>query len=130
MKVLASKQKMSLWPSDYDRLYAYRCPLDLTAVLDAAACAPPPPEPACPTTLPCTCASTGYQRAPVFKGSRANGLSALNRSRMLNSILAAKAGAALCVPCAPAGPSVAEARRRARAAALAPFVPSLVMYRV
>jgi len=120
---------MSLWPSDYNRLYEYRCPADLTAVLKAAdalaAAAPPPCVPE--VSAGCnTCSSSKYQRVGVAAGSTANALSALNSSRMVNTILSAKAGAAFGAPCA----RVRSVGEEMRAKNSPPeFVPSMVMYR-
>ena len=120
---------MSLWPVDYNRLYEYRCPADLTAVLEAsdalAALAPPP----CVASLSAgcdTCSSSKYQRVGVTSGSTANALSALNSSRMVNTLLSAKAGAAFGAPCA----RVRSVAYEVRAKNTPPeFVPSMVMHR-
>ena len=120
---------MSLWPNDYDRLYDYRCPADLTKLLeDAALFQPCEVQAVCPEVLP-SCSNSNYQRSAVFKGSAANALSAMNKAKMLNTILAAKVGAALGRSCEPKAIGAAELRRRAREERDAPFVPSLVMYR-
>jgi hypothetical protein len=122
---------MSLWPKDYDRLYDYRCPADLSAALEEAARFPLPcPLPGgCPEALFRPCSTGGYQRALVFKGSAANSLSAANKAAMLNAILAGKASAARGQPCEPRATHAAELRRRARQERDAPFVPSLVLSR-
>jgi len=121
---------MSLWPSDYDRLYEYRCPADLTRVLEdvaAMAAAAPPARPPELLSSCNTCASTKHQRVGIAAGTPANALSALNTSRMVNAILAAKARAAFGDPCVRVGRSVAEETRAKNAPP--EFVPSMVMYR-
>ena len=120
---------MSLWPVDYNRLYEYRCPADLSAVLAAAdALAAAAPRPCVPEVSPgCdTCSSSKYQRVGITSGSTANALSALNSSRMVNTILSAKAGAAFGAPCTRVR-SVAEEMRARNTSP--DFVPSMVMYR-
>ena len=120
---------MSLWPADYNRLYEYRCPADITAVLEAsdalAAAAPPPRAPSLGAGCD-TCSSGEYRRVGVTSGSTANALSALNSSRMVNAILSAKAGAAFGAPRARVR-SVAEEMRAKNAPP--EFVPSMVMRR-
>jgi hypothetical protein len=121
---------MSLWPVNYNRLYDYRCPADLTSVLEAsaalAAALPPPCVPVLARGCD-TCASTAFQRASVSTGTPANALSARNSLKMLSTILSAQQGQASGRPCTPVGPSVAEqirARRRP-----VEFVPSMTMVR-
>ena len=123
--------KMSLWPKDYDRLYDYQCPADLSEALEEASRFPPPRplQGGCPEAPFRPCSTGGYQRALVFKGSVANSLSAANKAAMLNAILAGKASAACGWACEPRPARAAELRRRARQERDASFVPSLVMYR-
>jgi len=120
---------MSLWPPDYNRLYEYRCPANLTSVIEAsdafASVAPPPCVPSLSAGCD-TCSSSKYRRVGVTSGSTANALSALNSSRMVNTILSAKAGAAFGVPCARVRSVAYEIRAKNTPQE---FVPSLVMYR-
>lgn len=118
-------QSMSLWPQDH--IYDYRCPADLTAVLAAGECNAIPPAPPCVVVACDTCSSAPYQKFGVTTGGVANGLSASNGMKMLNTITSARLGASLGRPCTPAAPSVADRIRRRNQPV--EFVPSLVMYR-
>jgi len=124
---------MSLWPPDYNRPYEYPCPADVTCALEAAelfAASTKPLPRVCAGDSGCnTCSSTKYQRVGIVTGSTANTMSALNITRMINTILRAKAGAAFGSPCTRGvGSSVAN-HVRARNKPVE-FVPSLVMRRI